>query len=257
MSRKNQSASGRLPKPVDEHDRKLLADIERHGWHVLAIKEDEEGPAFAYSIGLYRSFRHPEIIIFGLPIQLMQRLVNVIGEEVRSKERFEHLDESAEVLDGYNVAFRTVERRHYPECLGYARWFYSGDDFPALQCVWPDSQHRYLWHAQFNANLAQRQPLLSDDWSWPFHEGKNRAVLTTKHVLQDGHAILLVTHDGDGDWQFLCGTTNRPKDGQLVSLGCIYERDRTLAQLADLPEGFRAYRQVKGAAWKRARCEEE
>src|SRR4051794_27391344 len=38
------------PEPTDEHDRKLLADVERHGWHVVCVEEDEEGPGFAYSI---------------------------------------------------------------------------------------------------------------------------------------------------------------------------------------------------------------
>jgi hypothetical protein len=257
MSRKKQNISGSPPEPADEYDRKLLADVEQHGWHVMGVEEDDEGPAFAYSIGLYRSFRHPEVIVLGLPVQVMHRLINAVGEEVRSGERFEHLDESDEVLDGYNVAFRTVEWRHYGDYFGYARWFYRGDGFPALQCVWPDSQHRYPWHAEFNTTLARRQPLLSDDTSWPFHEGKNRAVSTTKPVLVGGHPILLVRHDRDGDWQFLCGTTNRPKDGQVVSLGRIFERDRTVAEVADLPEGWRAYRQVKEIAWTRAKAEEE
>jgi hypothetical protein len=233
MSRKKQHPSNNLPEPADDHDRKLLADVERHGWHVLGVEEDEEGPAFAYSIGLYRSFKHPEIIVLGLPIVVMHRIINAVGEEVRSGERFEHLDESEDVLEGHNVAFRTVERTHYPDYLGYARWFYCGDDFPAIQCVSPDSQHRYPWHLEFGV-APGRQPVLSDDTSWPFHEGRNRAVFTTKPVL-DGHPVLLVTHDREGDWQFLCGTTNRTEDAKIVSLGCIFERDPTLAQVADLP----------------------
>jgi hypothetical protein len=257
MSRKKPNARGKPPEPADEHDRKLLADVEGHGWHVIGVKEDLEGPAFAYSIGLFRSFRHAEVIVFSLPVQVMHRIINAVGEEVRSGKRFEHLDESADVLNDYNVAFRNVERRHYADYFGYARWFYRGDDFPALQCVWPDSEHRYPWHPAVNATLAEKQPVLTEDTSWPFHEGRNRAIFTTKPVLRDGHPILLVSHDRDGDWQFLCGTTNRPKDGQVVSLECIFERDRTLAEVADLPEGWTAYRRTKGTAWKREKSEEE
>ncbi len=248
---KKQNANGNLPEPADENDRKLLADVEGHGWHVLGVEEDEEGPAFAYSIGLYYNFKHPEVIVFGLPVRVMHLIINAVGEEVRSGKRFEHWDESDDVLDGYQVAFRTVEPRHYREFLGFARWFYRGDDFPVLQCVWPDSQHRYPWHPECKATLSHRQPLLSDDKSWPFHEGKNRAAFTTKSVLVDGQPILRVTHDGDGDWQFLCGTIDRPEDGQLVSLGSIFELDSTIAEMADLPAGWRASRRAKGAAWKR------
>lgn len=121
MSSKKQGAGDGPPEPADEHDRKLLADVERHGWHVLGIAEDEEGPAFAYSVGLYRSFGHPEVIAFGLAIPALHRLVNAVGEQARSGERFGHLDESGDVLHGYNVAFRAVEPRHYREYLGYAR----------------------------------------------------------------------------------------------------------------------------------------
>jgi hypothetical protein len=187
----------------------------------------------------------------------MHRIINVIGEEVRSGGRFEHLDESGDVLEGYNVAFRTVERSYYRDYLGYARWFYNGDDFPTLQCVWPDSQHRYPWHPTSSESLAQRQPLLSADRSWPFHEGGNRAVFTTKPVLRDGHPILLVSHNPDGDWQFLCGTTNRPEDGQVVSLKSILELDPTIAEVADLREGWTACRRKKGTAWRRKKGDEE
>jgi hypothetical protein len=152
-----------LPEPADDHDRKLLADVEQHGWHVIGIEQDDEGPAFAYSIGLHHNFGHAEVIVFGLPIPVMHQVINAIGERVKSGMQIIHLDESCDFLEGYNVAFRTVERRHYPEYLGYARWFYRGDDFPDLQCVWPDSRHRYPWNPEFNATLVSRQPLLCDD----------------------------------------------------------------------------------------------
>jgi len=253
----NNTKQSSLPEPADDHDRKLLADVERHGWHVIGVEGDEEGPGFAYSIGLYHSFRHPELILFGLPVRVMHHIINGIGEQVRAGKHFEHLDESGDVLDGYNVAFRTVERGPYRDYLGYARWFYRGDDFPALQCVWPDSRHRYPWHPEATPDLIRRQPVLSSDTSWPFHEGKNRAVFTTRPVLEENQPILLVNHDSESDWHFLCGTTNRPEDWQLVLLGCIFDRDRTLAEVVDLPEGWNAYRRAKGAAWDREKAEGE
>ncbi len=79
------------------------------------------------------------IVMFGM--------VNGIGELVRGGKRFEHLDESGGVVNGFNVAFRKVETPHYVEFVGCAMWFYGGDNFPILQVVWPDSQHRYPWHS--------------------------------------------------------------------------------------------------------------
>ena len=245
------------PEPADEHDRKLLADVEQHGLHVIGVEADEEGPGFAYSIGLYQAFGHPEVILLGLPIRVMHPILNGIGEQVKSGKRFGHLDESGDALDGFNVCFRTVERRHYRDYFGYASWFYRGDHFPALQCVWPDAYHRSPWHPAVSPDFVRRQPVLSDEASWAFHAGKNRAVFTTRAVLRDGHPVLLVSHDREGEWQFLCGTTVRPQDGQIVSLGSILERDPSLAEVADLPEGWTAYRQAVRAEWQRREDEEE
>jgi Domain of unknown function (DUF4262) len=242
------------PAARDDEDRKLLADIDQYGWHVIGIEEDDEGPGFAYSVGLYRTFGHPEIMVVGLAIDVMFGMVNQIGELVRGGKRFEQLDESGDVLDGFNVAFRQVEAVHYVQYVGYAMWFYGGDSFPILQMVWPDSRHCYPWHPHYPAALAGRQPVLSASSSWPFHEGKNRACFTTRRVL-DGLPILFVSHDQDGDWQFLCGTTNELKDGALVCLGEMLGTDGTLGEVAELPEGWRAERLKFGEPWVRSRIE--
>ena len=86
---------------------------------------------------------------------------------------------------------------------------------------------------------------------WPFEDTPNTASITTRQVLE-GAPILLVTHDeDDGSWQFLCGTTNDPADGRVVGIGTIYKRDASVGELADLPEGWRAWRASTGAAWQR------
>ena len=44
--------------------------------------------------------------------------------------------------------------------VGYARWFYEGDDFPVVQCIWPDKQQNYPWQSKFKAKWAWSQPFL-------------------------------------------------------------------------------------------------
>jgi hypothetical protein len=89
--------------------------------------------------------------------------------------------------------------------------------------------------------------------NWPFADKPNTASITTRQVLE-GAPILLVTHDeDDGAWQFLCGTTDNPADGRIVGLGEMYQRDASLGQLADLPEGWRAWRASGGQPWQRGR----
>ncbi len=88
--------------------------------------------------------------------------------------------------------------------------------------------------------------------SWPFADSPNTASITTRQVLE-GAPVLLVTHDADdGSWQFLCGTTNDSEDARVVGLGQMYNRDSTLGELADLPEGWRAFRSAAGLPWNRS-----
>jgi hypothetical protein len=87
---------------------------------------------------------------------------------------------------------------------------------------------------------------------WPFQDAVNTAAFTTTRVLRDNYPILLVTHDDNGDWQILCGTTNDEKDCLVVCLGCAFEKDRSIGELADLPLGWNAWRKSPFLPWQRA-----
>ena len=87
---------------------------------------------------------------------------------------------------------------------------------------------------------------------WPFDEPPNIACFTTVKVLREGYPVLLVTHEeGDGSWQFLCGTTNASKDAAIVGLDCIFQLDPSVGELADLPVGWIATRESRDDAWHR------
>ncbi len=86
---------------------------------------------------------------------------------------------------------------------------------------------------------------------WPFSDAKGVAVITTRLVLE-GEPILLVTHDADdGCWQFLCGTTTNVEESRVVGLESVVNLDKTLCELADLPLGWRAWREAPGQPWQR------
>jgi hypothetical protein len=94
--------------------------------------------------------------------------------------------------------------------------------------------------------------------NWPFGDPPNVATFTTVNVLERGASILLVTHDADdGAWQFMCGTTNDPEDARIVALHEILALDPTVAGLADLPIGWKAWRDSEEDTWTRERKETE
>jgi hypothetical protein len=87
---------------------------------------------------------------------------------------------------------------------------------------------------------------------WQFDDPPNAASFTTKFVL-DGSPILRVYHDYDGGWQFH-GSADHPASTdvcRLVSLGSMIDRDSSVAQLHDLPCGWRATRRSVDVPWVR------
>jgi hypothetical protein len=84
---------------------------------------------------------------------------------------------------------------------------------------------------------------------WPFADPVNTTAFTTAAVEQ-GLPILLVVHDHDGDWQFLDDAVDDDGEGLPVCLGCVFDRDRSLAQLAKMPRGWLASRGSPAAAWE-------
>jgi hypothetical protein len=148
---------------VNDHDDQVINDVAQHGWHVINITEDKGRPGWSFSIGLYHTFGHPEIVVFGLGTELGHRVINGIGERIKAGNRLEAEQEYADILANVRCMFKPVHRTWHKWVLGYARWFYEGDAFPVLQCMWPDKQQHYPWEPAFKAEWAWLQPFL-------FHE---------------------------------------------------------------------------------------
>ena len=89
------------------------------------------------------------------------------------------------------------------------------------------------------------------DQEWPFADPVNAVAISTVKVFRQNYPILRVSHDLDGDWQVLCGTTVESKDGMVVCLGCAFQIDRSIGELADLPLGWHAWREKVGTPWIR------
>lgn len=92
---------------------------------------------------------------------------------------------------------------------------------------------------------------------WPFPDAVATLTYCTGKVVRKRFPVLQVTHDYDGNWQFLDATTDEPGEPVLLCLGCVVEADATLMEVADLPIGWSAYREEIGAAWERWQNERE
>ena len=87
---------------------------------------------------------------------------------------------------------------------------------------------------------------------WPFEDSPNVAVITTQAVLE-GEWITFASLDAeDCDWQFHCQGEPAEEDARVVSLRRIVTLDPSIAELADLPLGWCAWRTSADAPWQRA-----
>jgi hypothetical protein len=53
----------------DESEQEVLSHVERHGWNVTNIREEDGTPGWAFTIGLFETFGHPEVAILGIVTQ--------------------------------------------------------------------------------------------------------------------------------------------------------------------------------------------
>ena len=140
--------------------RRVREDILEFGWSDMAIfpTKDNDGPPFNYSVGFWLR-EHPEILIMGLTMETMHGLLGVIYEQVRSGTRFNPDTYYQFVIENHRVAFVEIEdpMGAFPMTMTERL---MGDQFTALQLVWPDAQDRFPWHEDFDPEYRQYQELL-------------------------------------------------------------------------------------------------
>ena len=143
-------------------DTKFLEIVEKYGWHVMTVapRVGEDGDLWAYSTGLYYSYRHPEVILFNLKRDALSGIINTIGDSVKTGKRFEPGPTYPDVFAACQCSFRAVDTCHYGEYVGFSLWFYESSDFPLLQCFWPDESHRFPWDDACAEGVRKAQPLL-------------------------------------------------------------------------------------------------
>jgi hypothetical protein len=162
-----------MREPTDEHERKTIDDVQNHGWHVVKVMEDSEGPGFAYTVGLGHSFNHPELIVVGLPLDVAHDVLNHVGEKIRGGARFADGLESDGILVNRKARFREMPEAQFWNYMTWTLWFYDGPAFSALQLVWPDEDGGWPWESSVDSWLRDEQPIIADqgDPPWARREG--------------------------------------------------------------------------------------
>lgn len=229
--------------------------VDKYGCYIAMIESDHL-PSFAYSIGLYEKFEHPEIICFGLNIDMMGNLINEVAAMIKQGSKIQTDVSYPDFLENVDVKFIPVSKSFYGNYFGYGtRYYKDSTDFSALQLVWPDKENSFPWDEGFNPDWKFKQPLLDRNTDFKFYEERNLGVFTTKEVLE-GDPVLYVYHDDDGDWQFHTTADPDLNNAILVCLEDIVKRDSSINELFDLQFGCSAFRTSKNDKWQRLKDED-
>ncbi len=130
---------------MDKNEERALSDIKEYGCHIIHIMEEDQYPRFSYSIGIEKNTNQPEIIITGLNHEIAHWLINEYNNRVKSGVVFEANKYYSGFLDEFEVTFKEVEKKHYQEYFGWAKWLYKGDSFKVLQLIYPSTSGVWPW----------------------------------------------------------------------------------------------------------------
>lgn len=239
-----------------EVEETIKNNVTQFGWYVAKFEATEYLPSFAYTIGLWENYKHPELIIFGLTPDTLHSILNLGGDMVKDGKQLILNEESDKLFENSKAFILEVNQANLKDYFGYGIQF-NGDEFPAYQIVWTDRNHKFPWDEGFEEEFIYRQPLLDRNSEFKYREEKNLGVLTNRHFLEEESSILYVEHDNEGDWIFLTGDEWLSSDARLICLEDIVNMDKSLNQLFNLDYGEFAQRKSINDKWIRNKHKSE
>ncbi|WP_344858347.1 DUF4262 domain-containing protein [Planomonospora alba] len=144
----------------DDVDLRTMRDVRERGWTVVMIPEDEEGPGWAFTVGLWHTFRSPETAMFGLRVEVLRDCLDTLAGAVAAGHPLSAGQRRHDVIRDYPVAVREVDRSWYRSLFGLALHFYQRPPLPFMEVVWPDARGHFPWEREAAPGLAERQPAL-------------------------------------------------------------------------------------------------
>ena len=248
---------------VDELD-----DIEEFGCQVLHITADAVCPRFSYTIGVYDTCAKPELITIGLPSGTAQHALNEAIELMKAGVDLT-VGRHRDIVGSVEVEFKPIDPKWLHHLMLRADGFYEGADVPVLQLIYPDLENLFQGDEGFNDYFEQ--PVLSgeikhgsleyDLWAaydddnslsrWQFPDPPHTSSYLSKSVHEKLEPVTYVSHDENGDWQFL---GDKMSEGGGPVLSCLHhpiDDDPSLEELHDLPLNWYATRKRPGSRWER------
>ncbi len=122
----------------------------------LVSETPEDGPSITYTVGLWNSFWHPEMVCVGMNPMVARLLINLYAERV-AEGTPPPLNEpvSGGAIAQNQVLFQVCSDEAKAQHMSKATWFNSGSSYSAIQMIWQDQQQRWPWDEGFTADEQQ------------------------------------------------------------------------------------------------------
>ena len=274
----------RICRPAHENDpvdRRCIETVLDQGWQVTVVGggkcvpgcncADDDGPAFAYTVGLMHRVGHPELAMSGQPPELMGHVLNTVAARVVAGHRLRPGYAVEGALPHVPLVVDEVSAEGLRKLGLWSRWFHR-KKVKVLQLVWPTTGGIFGWQPGAPAELDDLQPL---KWRvpsartgafavgppWPLPVPAEAMAVACVHVCQRGAAICHVrrippAEDCDEVWVFECGEAH-PADGSEHSpehLAHVVRSNPSIRQIANLELGGWADRPNAYSPWRRRRA---
>ena len=146
----------------DKREQKLIHNITEFGWHTIHVLGDDESVEFTYTVGLFHSFQHPELIVMGLAHEISHGIFSLAADIIRSGETLTQETHADQLIEGTSAYFLNVDRANYAGYTNFCTRFYEGMNYPLTQIIWPSKTGALPWQKEAPTNFALAQPVLGN-----------------------------------------------------------------------------------------------
>jgi hypothetical protein len=231
----------------DPLEQRCAHDVASHGRHVVRV---DGAPDFAYAVGLMHHVDHPELVMSGLPHELMSAVLERVSSLVLQGFPLQ----AGQVLEGalarVPVVVDALSDEGLAATVGWSRWFHQRE-VPAYQLVWPAATGDFIWDSP-EQPAAWRVPVERGEPEWTLGAAPGQPVYVCTHVAEDGEPVMRVVRDHQEEWQLLCDADHFEDQRAVVwhLSHCVKTTPSLLA--LDLQPGHTAWRDAPWLPWETA-----
>lgn len=147
---------------LDDRISELISDC---GWTQMGIVDpDGEIPSMGYTVGLWGTWGHPELLTLGMPIPVANEIFHIIVEEyIKTGKNLKH-GQTLHKVGNLPLAVRKIRQEAVDELMLVVNRRYGEGEFDALMLVWPDPEGRFPWDEGYDHEKWDNyQPMVWED----------------------------------------------------------------------------------------------